>query len=294
MSFAGRVVRIGESSDPRDKLTEIERSGNPSAVASWMIDFMTKTTRSIPLGPPRASSIYSDCMRKRVIGHFYQVTVPEYESLADKMVFGIGNAIHYWAQNSAELFGSRRRGWWTCLACGFTYFGRPAVRRCKCGARPEAFIYKEHALAVTQPFQVTGHTDMFFETESGLFRTAELKSISGELFEKLKAPYVEHEWQIQTYMWSADKDPLLPIIIDPDIGYVIYISKKVSNGVFPIKAFPIIRNDRIIKAITDKLQLYTDGLVDFPKHVSPCASACKKGGYMNNTCPVKNQCEGIK
>jgi len=159
-----------------------DTEGDTAALASYFANF-TPQDETRPIGTPRASGLYSCCIRKHVLGTLFKRREKSFVSFKDKILFGYGNAIHYWLQNSPDIFGDRRVGWWECSACGETiHFGKfPEVDNCrKCSARRDAFIYREHALEADS---FSGHPDMFLDC-GGAIRLAEFKSINGSDFEQ--------------------------------------------------------------------------------------------------------------
>jgi len=236
-------------------------------------------------------------MRMHVIGTKQNLIRKEWGDMKTALTFSIGDAIHFWAQNTPAIFGDKRRGWWKCLACGRTrYFGRPPKKPCKCGASEKATVYQEHEIVLKKPWMVTGHVDMFFEPVAKLFRGAELKTISGDQFPQLLSPYIQHVWQIQTYLMAVQHDEKMPIRIDDQVGYVVYISKKQHSDLFPIKVFPVLRNNLIIQAISDKLATYKQGLREYPHRLPQPINECREkkfNCYRSKFCPTIVQCEGF-
>ena len=250
------------------------------------------------IGLPRASSLYKACMRMHVLGTKLKRVQREYLTLRERLVFGFGNAIHYWIQNSRDVFGDKRYGWWRCSACGERlYFGPPPAiklkkHRCpKCKAAEEAIVYDEHALRIKDPYYVTGHPDMFLLFDTVL-RVVELKTIRGDVFSGLIVPLIEHVWQVHAYMWGLEQKPIQKADFDLSKAYIVYISKIVRPGEFPIKSFTVERDERIMKRIFDKLDLYKNGMQDYPKNLPPKNKVCARnqGCYEARTCPVVIEC----
>jgi hypothetical protein len=294
MSFTSRVVRQRKEAGLLKPDVQVQQPMEGAALAASHIELGWEVEEKI-LAWPRASSLYSECMRRLVIGSTLGRTRQEHLSVKDRMMFGIGNALHYWLQNTGDILGDRRRGWWKCTACrNVLYFGGPPKTKCtKCGAYPEAIIYFEHPMRLTEPYKVTGHPDMFLEPEPNIFRVTEIKSLGGEDFDKLNAPLVEHENQLQTYMWGLPQDDRFPIVIDDSLGYMFYICKRHRVKDLPMKMFPVPRNDAMILRIKAKLELYKKGMEDYPNDLPPVAEACLRGGrnnYQARTCVVREEC----
>ena len=293
MEFVKRVVRLKET---KPQLSPLERTGDPQVVASSFVD-LHATKEFKPIKAPRASSLYKACMRKHVIGTVLKLSEPDYAGgVRSKLIYGIGNSVHYWLQNSPDVFGNARVGWWKCQACGTVrYFGLPRNTACKkCGAKPEATIYYEHGISLTKPYIMTGHPDMFFKIvptdAQAVIRGAELKTMEGEAFDSLVAPLIEHVWQSQTYMWACAYDKKLPVKVDKNVWLIFYITKRGRAKEFPLKCFPIVRDTLLIKRITDKLDSYQKGLVNYPKNLPAPAVTCSRKNF---TCWEAKSCVAL-
>jgi hypothetical protein len=242
------------------------------------------------IGKPRASSLYDCCIRYHVLGTKFKVTKSGYLGFRDRLLFGIGTAMHEWLQNDPSIFGNRRRGIWRCRACGnTTKFGPPPAINCtKCGGSHRAFVYQEFALNLKDP-PITGHPDMFLKRRSGAVRLVEFKTIEGDAFEKLVAPLVSHRWQISAYMWACSLSRRIPEI-DTKYGYVFYFAKKQSAGSFPVKAFPVRLTDDVMGPIKKKLDLYRDGLAGAPVPLHSDCELSKWEHWRARMCPVLSHC----
>jgi hypothetical protein len=299
MSLTKRVIRLRQEAGflkekpPQDSMTA-------ATLAAEHIELGLDIEEKI-ITWPRASSLFKNCMRMHVIGDALGKKMKDYNSLKERMMYFIGNAVHYQLQNFPEILGERRRGWWKCLACRkVLYFGGPPKTKCPhCGAYPEAIVYHEHAIRgvkddTDDPFLVTGHTDMFLpKKKSDLLRVTEFKTIGSEDFDKLQSPLIENEWQAQTYMWSCSLDPKLPVKIDQEVGYILYVCKRHRVKDLPIKMFKVHRNEEMIKRIKEKLDQFRVGRANYPNQLPPPDDRCLRGGmqsYMTKSCVVKEEC----
>lgn len=289
MSFAKRVIRM---SSPALKLTKAEELNDSGLLAAENLSIFPHVEDEL-ITPPRASGLHDACMRKLVLGVKYERRKKDYLGAAEIVTFAIGNSLHSWAQNTSDVFGDKRRGRWRCSGCGHIVpFGPPPTYKCpKCGARPEAFIYHEWGFAIKNPFIVSGHPDMFIEKPGSVFRIVEIKSM-GEQYEKLKAPLVQHEWQVLTYMLCSMYDRGLPVKIDHRLGYVLYISKKhAPKGKLPFKMYAVKNNPIVVKSIKEKLFMYQSAVQGGP--LPPVKQKCsdsKWSSYEAKFCPVKDLC----
>lgn len=249
---------------------------------------------------PRASGLYKVCIRQCCIGSHRKVEFEKSANFKMKITFGIGDAVHYWAQNEDAVFGDRRRGWWKCRACDkIVYFGPPpdSKKKCNhCGALSAAFVYEEHGLETHEEFPMTGHPDMFLAKSSWgtKLRVTEIKTLAGDLFTKLKAPDIEHVWQLSGYMSSCNhSEPRLPVEIDEEVGYILYISKGYMSKTLPMKMFRVERNDKLMGRMKDKLRSYSRGIENYPHQLPPVNEKCDQsdfGCYQSKSCPVKTEC----
>lgn len=243
---------------------------------------------------PRASSLYKECIRMTTLGYMLGKRLTNYVTMKQRITFGKGNSYHTWIQNTPDLFGDNRVGWWECFGCGHVrYFGHPPTKPCpNCGAAVDATFYREHFMRAEWDYFLTGHPDMFL-SQNGKVYVAELKSIQYKDFAVLADPVIEHKWQILSYMMGLQHDSTLPVKVQPDMGFVVYISKAEAKKDFPVKIFPVTSDDYIQGQIKDRLKLFADGIQDFPNHLPPVNDKCVKSGwdsYQAKQCPVINQC----
>lgn len=276
----------------RGLLTEIERGGNPSAIA---IEHFTckgsASKRRIRL--PRASSLYDCCIRQHVLCTLSKTIVTQRLSFADRMTFALGNAIHYHFQNTNDAFKDNRWGRWRCRSCGYRLsFGPPPKRDCPaCGASQKAFVYSEILMKAPKPYYGTGHPDMFHKIHSRL-RVNELKSLNGAEFETMQVPFISHVWQIHFYMWAGSECWDMPVPVDFDVGYITYFSKQTFRKILPVKMFVVQREDKIIDQIKNKLGAFRLGVSKQGKVPAPIKECEKKKwtGYKAQNCPVHKRC----
>jgi len=255
----------------------------------------TKTMQDTrPIFYPRASSLYRECVRMTVLGYMGSKRITNYVTMKQRITFGKGNYYHWWVQNTPDLFGDNRVGWWECLACGHVrHFGHPPTKPCpKCNASVEATVYREHYMKAEWDYLLTGHPDLFL-SQNGKIYVAELKSINYNDFSTLKDPLIEHKWQIMAYMMGLQHDNTLPAKIQADTGFVVYISKAEAKKDFPVKIFEVRPDDYIQGQIEDRLKLFVDGVTDFPNHLPPVSDKCvtaRWDSYQARQCPCINEC----
>lgn len=268
-----------------------DTEGDTAALASHFSNFASQEEERL-IGKPRASGLYSACIRKHVLGTLFNRKEKSYVSFKDKILFGYGNAIHYWLQNTPDIFGDRRLGWWECSACKKTVkFGRfPERETCKCGAHRDAFVYREHVL---QEEFFSGHPDMFLDCGDGIARVAEFKSINGSDFENLTVPLINNVWQLSSYMDRCSRDKSLPIRIDGSKGYLFYITKRLKKEVFPLKGFVVKRDPDLLSRINQKIDQYAKAIKSRSLDQLPeLDMACQRNpqSYQARNCAVQYEC----
>lgn len=276
-------------------LSETEKLGDPQAVALEVLNTQT-IKEEIPIDPPRASGLYEACMRKHILGTKLKAIETRWTSFGSRVTFGIGNALHTWAQNTTEIFGNKRRGFWECLACrktDFKAFGARPKIRCNCGAKLSAYIYREFGGHIKNPVEFTMHVDMFIEVNNFL-RIVEIKTIKGEEFDRLICPLAQHEYQVSVYVLGASmfKKKLFPNF-DSKVAYILYISKGHKQKEIPMKMFPVKISRETLGVIVDKLKIYKEGLKKYPKELPACNEKCRApvfDSYIAKSCPLLNTC----
>lgn len=265
---------------------------NPQALAAYFCDLKTREEQHF-ISAPRASQLYRDCMRQLVLGTKLERRVRSKVSFHQRVTFMIGNAVHDWIQNTEDLFGNYRRGWWACSACEkFIKWDRPPSEEWKCpecGAGYRAARYEEHSIALLKPLVVNGHPDLFIRFKNKT-RLVELKTINGKDFEKLFLPKIDHVWQVLTYLWALKYDPVLKDKVDREKAYICYLSKRSGYGQFPLKMFHVEYNHEILLEILRKLNLYKQGIEN--GKLPPLHGECqrKNRGARAGECSVRFEC----
>jgi len=296
MSFAERVIKMRKKTTAAwDMKRSIEDDlDDPHAIAASKVNISAKRVLAYPIGAPRASSMYDSCNRFHVIGTIEKYEKPEWSGVKERILFGIGNAYHYWVQNNVDLFEDRRIGWWKCLACGKVHsFGKPPTKHCKCGAHPRATEYLEHHMELKGKYPCGGHPDMFLYIDPHCTRVVELKSIKGDDFQKLKAPIIQHVYQIHTYMFGCAQDKTLPVETDPNLSYIMYLSKRHIVKTLPLKMFTVERDESIIRFIKKKTSDYKKGIENYPKFLPEPIDECMRNEFRNyraKQCVCRTKC----
>lgn len=278
------------------ELTQIEKNGDPELLTREFISVKSTVDKKKLPRYPRASAIYNDCMRQLVLINKYEIQDIKYNKFHQNVVFSIGNAVHSWAQNTNSFIDvSFRRGLWKCRSCGFvSEFSASIATKCPvCAARKTSFEYYEYPLKLETPLFMTGHPDMFVEKPQDNFRIVEFKTMSGALFDKLKAPLIEHVWQVHAYMWGLSKDTFFKTIpFDKKYGYIMYISKDMKVNSSPVKTFLVQREPSVEKEILNKLKAFKEGYLGgvLPEPCDTCTSS-EFSGYFTKNCPAENICK---
>lgn len=282
--------RLTISTKPKIELnlTDIERAGKPEAISASLIEVVAPS-QEFDIRKPRMSSIYKACMRMHVLGTLSKLKKTERLTFSRFLTYFIGQAVHFRIQNTPELLGKNRYGWWKCTACHKRRgFSRVSYENCKhCGASYKAAVYEEHAIDLAGQYPCTGHPDMFVKMSDQL-RVLEIKTIKTSDYKQLIAPQVGHSWQVQGYLWACSEDKELPAVIDPNVGYITYLPKE-EVSTYP-KTFVVPRDERIVAKIKAKLTSYYEG-VEHGKIPAPLpACAPKFTGSVAGWCPCNTEC----
>ncbi len=252
------------------------------------------------IGFPRASTLYDGCMRQHVIAckSSNKVVIEQTNTPNDLIIFGLGTAVHYLVQNTPAFFGSRRIGFWECLACETTItFGKRPEKPCpKCGAGQKAIFYKEYNFKAASPLFCSGHVDLFISVKNEPHRLVEVKTMSETEYATLSAPKAKDEFQLHTYFILAEADKFLSGKVNTSRGYLFYVCKKVSRGSMPYKMFHVKRNPEIDKSIHEKLSSFRAGYEGYPNNIPTPLPACVQGNFnshVSKACPVKTDCMNL-
>lgn len=284
-----RLVRRMPTKNELDDITDPVRLGH----ALTKLD--THVEEAVYIKNCRISGLASMCVRERILGYREDFIGKRYVNIGTKLMYDIGNAYHEWIQNDVEYFGERRIGWWECRSCGHKVFGKPPRGQCGgCKGSREAVRYKEHEMRLDSPYYVQGHPDMFLECGNSVsdVRVAEVKSMKGEMFDKLTMPLADNVYQLHGYMMFLPYDESLPIQLNPNRGIIVYITKKAGGKGFPIKAFHVQRDPAIVKAITNDLLAHKRGIED-DNYNPPLYQECERssfGTFRAKSCPMLKKC----
>lgn len=275
-------------------LSDNEKTGDPELITRDFMSVKSKV-RDLKLPAyPRASGIYDSCMRQLVLMNSSKISHKDFTNFSLNVTLEIGNAVHYWAQNTeAFVYNHMKCGRWWCRSCNHvTQFIRYREVCPVCGAK-RALTYEEYSFKIEKPLYITGHPDMFVEKQKGIIRIMEFKTITPVTFDKLKAPLIEHQWQLQAYMWACSKlKDFKSIPFDKEYGYIMYICKTMRVKDSPIKTFLVKRDKFILDNIISKLKLFKAGFDSgvLPEASKTCINSNFSGSYTNN-CPVVKQCK---
>lgn len=286
-----RQIPTGGAQAPQSSIDDVQ---NPQLLANSLLDLGGERSEVLYPSRLRVSMLHDVCVRQRVLGYRTKALFTKATNTSMQLTFDIGHAIHSFLQNSDKYFGVKRFGWWMCMHCGGKYFGRFPKSNCKeCNSPPRNIQYLEHSIKMDDPYMVTGHTDCFLEVGPGDIRLADFKTITGEEFEKLNSPKGDHKIQVSAYMMLLELDKSLPVNINPNKGFVIYVSKKHTVKSLPIKAFHVERDPLTDRYIQETLSTFTeairDGVTVPPKH--PQCEQTRFTCYRAKSCPTREECQ---
>jgi len=271
---------------------ELDSITNPNAL-TWKLMHVGGMSDSEYATRIRASSIGKVCVRELLLGWRNDLNRKERLSLPQRVTFDIGNAVHYFLQNSPgdTYFGERRIGWWECTACGHRRFGRPPKNKCKkCRAYKKAIVYREHEILMDSPWRASGHIDMLLEVAKGRFRVADFKTMAADRFKDLKRPVGDHILQVVAYLMLLEHDTDgLPVKVDTDRAFLMYISKGHSVKELPIKTFVVERAEIFEKVVVDKFESFTRGFHD-SSYLPDVSQECSDSNF---TCWTAKSCAAV-
>ena len=153
--------------------------------------------------------------------------------------------------------------------------------------------YKEHSMLLDGAWPMGGHPDLFLSFPGHIFRVCEIKTMNGKDFESLKAPLADHEAQTRVYMWGLNIDPKMPVVIDPELGFIMYVSKQSFKKIFPMKIFPIRQSKSTINMVKDIASIYKIGMDNYPNRLPVPHRECSQGNFANyraKTCVCREKC----
>ncbi len=293
-----RRLRVGNTKTDLELSQSIDSIENPFRLATALLTYKHLSRTEVRKYPPylRCSTIHSVCVREQILGWRLDKQVRSHVDSSLQMTFDIGNAVHFYIQNSKQYFGDKQIGYFECMACGHVVFGRKGrLQPCQnCKAHQRAFFYKEHHMSIRKPFRLSGHQDLFLEVSLGDVRIADIKTLKTDLWKKLEEPYADHKIQVHGYMIGAEYDTKFPIKVRSDRALLIYVPKEMVKGL-PFKAFHVRRDDSIVSMIVDELELFRDAYND-ESIIPPLHQLCERsefGNYQSRSCPVLNECRGL-
>lgn len=273
-----------------------EDSFDPEEQAKDFLVLSSERTREIPRFP-RSSAMYSDCIRQLILCRSMKKEIDRFSNPSLQMTFEIGNAVHHWIQNTPNILGNNRYGKWQCTSCNYTtLFRGPITGDCpRCSAKATAFVYKEIGLVLNNPYYLSGHPDMFVKTGNDIYNILEIKTINSNDFRSIKAPLINHLYQIHSYMLlTSYKKFKLSAHISNKESYVLYISKAHESSNYPAKLYKITRDKNITKDILSKLKSFKQGIEN--KILSNPDDTCVNSGFVNyksKSCPVSAICKEL-
>lgn len=276
MNFMTRMVRMEDKKYPPLSVDNIK---DPVALTKVLCNAQGANRQS-SYRYPRASQIDNICPREWVLGMNSTQKKSEFIYFPLLSVFNIGSAIHTYFQNTKTLFPNIV-GNWRCVACGGTYeFGIRPTGECRfCGAHNRAIRYSEYSFSICDPFYATGKIDLFLPMGNPVrHRIGDIKGVADDKTE----PRGTDIMQLATYLLCAKHDPDIPETVDTTVGYLFYVSKKMSFKA-PVRTVKVELTQELERAIIKPLMQIKIG-VDEGK-IPPGRLNCK-----DKNCPFKKEC----
>lgn len=276
------VDRMIQLEGPETKIVLSDSTSDPISTAHSLLN-TGGSTRTSRYKYPRASEIDGACAREWVLGMTLNTEAQSVIWHGLRVVMNIGSAIHNYYQNSTALF-KERIGGWICNGCRQSYpFGyRPDIKHCKyCGASAKAIVYKEHTTRIADPFYGVCKYDMFISPTPGLLRIIELKGVADDKVVIRGRDML----QLSAMLLLSKYDKELPASVDHKMGYLVYVSKKMSRKA-PVKMHKVVLTDTVETALMDFYMAVKNGVDEgvLPP-VSPFCTPSRKA-----KCPVGMYC----
>ena len=276
MKFTRRMVRL-----PGTEALSIDGIGDSVALSKALLN-MSGRKQVRKYHCPTPSSLDGACAREWVLGITTGRERAEFVHFPMKLMMEIGSAMHKRFQNNHNLFPTHK-GWWICRACRHKFsFGMRPIERCPaCGAANAVIKYKAHRFQLSEPFYLSGEYDLMLEMSPGRFRIGDIKSCSDHLAPVRGSDRV----QVQAYMLASKYDKSLPVTIDPTIGYLFYIGKKM-NFQAPIRTIKVVLSSLEEEALVQFLLKVKRGVDD--GYMPAPIPLCKR-----KDCPFRQECKEL-
>ena len=274
MKFMRRMVRVGGREPlPVDAIED-------GIVLSKALLNMSGRRQARKYVCPNPSSLDGACPREWALGILSERERAEFVHFPMKLMMQIGSAMHRYFQNNHDLFPTHR-GYWKCCACDhkFAFGMRPPGRCPGCGALNAAIRYKAHRFRLNEPFYLSGEYDLLLEMAPNRYRIGDIKSCADHL-----APVRGSDrLQVQAYMLASKYDKSLPVFVDPTVGYLFYIGKKM-NFKAPIRTIKVelssLEEETLVHFLLKVKRGVDDGYVPGPLPL------CKR-----KDCPFTKECK---
>ncbi len=250
-------------------------------------DFIPETER-ISKGYTHVSSLIKTCPRKYALIATNEMKIQNRTTPSDRLVWAFGRAAeeHVRTQWIKAMDFRGVYGNWTCK-CGNIknhgfYAEAPACDRCGTKAK----VYKEHQF-LDEEYRIAGNTDFMFMAEQ-LFYITEVKSMTGDKFDKLKEPEGDHI--MQAFMYHALAKRAGFDVADRVI--IFYVSKKYDFRGSPYKEFHVQTNTEFYRnSIARFFGIAMDIKTAILTGKMPARTFCNSlEDKMASTCPVVSDC----
>lgn len=228
-----------------------------------------------------ASDIYNFCLRRYALYKKYPIDIKsKCITVAQALTYAIGTKIQEIViENSLSLIGI-----WECGLCYKLYYGYKPKRCESCMSKK--FTYKELNLEYKS---LVGHIDMIHR-EADESVIVEIKSIEPERFKNITMPSLQHECQLQVYLYLINRNKtrnkiLRDLKITGKYGYVLYVCKTSLQE--PFKLFTV----KYKRSFAKQLDSYLKSIEDFSRTGEIPDRICKsKIDLMAKHCDLAHLC----
>jgi len=215
--------------------------------------------------------------------------VKSYLDIGTAVTFSIGMAVEDFVVKSlGNILSNKIWVRYSCPKCGYSdimLYKKSGYKCPQCNnGMAERQISIEHQ--ITDDVVITGNMDLILYNKNlgDKFNVIELKTMKEEDFDVLKQPLVNHELQIQTYLWLIKNLPLgdkKKYSLNSKYGYIVYICKKHKKD--PIKIFKVNLRKDFVNQLESDIEAIKSG--ELPDRV-----CLNENSLIARDCPFRDIC----
>lgn len=229
------------------------------------------------------SELADFCPRERALAWQYGIQRRSYVPGWLRVIYDHGKAVENWWRN--EYLGPMGLlvGYWKCLGCKRTIFGRMPKRCETCS--PGKFEYRE-PVWVDEALLVQGSVDGLLVNLDEL-RVLQLKTLNPPDFDKLVRPLGTHVFNESWYLFLGAQQRAKGLPVNTRISNIVYVPKQAKRAL----EFEIEHNEGPIEFVRERLadwRRYLD-----TKEMPPNRLCQSIGDPRARECCATRQCFGL-